>query len=484
MSTHHTRLIQDRATRYDQFLFSGDARILTEMRAHMETLRAALEREQDDELFARGCIGYAHALETSNDMIEATRTLNRGLARARTNETTYWLKVSLARHLMFRDNHEQIGALLDGWESVEDLSPQLRGTLARYHGIYFFEGVDDIDRAKACFQASITLARTYGLSRVEYLAHNQFAHICFKRADFQGVLEHCRRALLVGESATHVNTLPLHGNLALAHMALRDYEKAIECYKRVIDRVDEVETDERVCAATNLAWALIARGDLDSATEQNIAARRLWEQSNKTYGSIDLSAQAALLGYLRGDNVRDAIETMRAQYEAVSNASDRDFMALLLSLTPGPGEHTAPPYTFNVLIGERVWEALRSRDVESARGVELNGLEARLLELIGARSRELRATSDFKQIWSGEVELDLSRRHNARRLLAKLAQTPGEEVNTWDLFEAAWPEVPIHDPAVLNRLYTAVHRLRALGLEEIISSTGEGYTLDANVRFV
>jgi len=81
---------------------------------------------------------------------------------------------------------------------------------------------------------------------------------------------------------------------------------------------------------------------------------------------------------------------------------------------------------------------------------------------------------------AGRVRLG---RHGAlRRVLVRLAEErlsrPGVGVNVDDVIRAGWPEEVMLYEAGLQRAYTTIRRLRALGLERALLTRDEGYLLD------
>jgi hypothetical protein len=90
-------------------------------------------------------------------------------------------------------------------------------------------------------------------------------------------------------------------------------------------------------------------------------------------------------------------------------------------------------------------------------------------------------TKDASRITTPDGEtIDLERHGTLRRVLAALVtrQTP---LSAMELAEAGWPgEKVLHDAAML-RVYTAVRRLRKLGLEGLLRTYEDGYALDPRV---
>lgn len=91
--------------------------------------------------------------------------------------------------------------------------------------------------------------------------------------------------------------------------------------------------------------------------------------------------------------------------------------------------------------------------------------------------------------WSGEevleVELEeglvvsLKRRAPMRRILSalvRLAQRDANaELSVWEVFEAGWPGEQVEPEVASHRVYVTMNRLRGLGLEAYVLTTGDGY---------
>ncbi len=92
-------------------------------------------------------------------------------------------------------------------------------------------------------------------------------------------------------------------------------------------------------------------------------------------------------------------------------------------------------------------------------------------------SPDLLVEGDIEAITGAADRIDLTRRRVARKIMRTLIEAYPAPVDVWDLFETTWPEVVVTDPSALNRLYTAIHRLRALGLEELLVRSEDGYKI-------
>ncbi|HEY4176675.1 MAG TPA: tetratricopeptide repeat protein [Kofleriaceae bacterium] len=82
----------------------------------------------------------------------------------------------------------------------------------------------------------------------------------------------------------------------------------------------------------------------------------------------------------------------------------------------------------------------------------------------------------------GAQDVDLSKRHPLRRIVAALAHqrvtAPGDTLGFDELLAAGWPDERIAQAAALNRLHVALTTLRKLGLRDLLLSGERGYMFD------
>lgn len=85
----------------------------------------------------------------------------------------------------------------------------------------------------------------------------------------------------------------------------------------------------------------------------------------------------------------------------------------------------------------------------------------------------------------GRDGVNLGRRGALRLLLAALVdrrvRAPGTALSMDEMIAAGWPDERIAFESAQARVYTSVQRLRALGLEELLLTRGDGYLINPSV---
>ena|SRR5688572_29760673 len=83
---------------------------------------------------------------------------------------------------------------------------------------------------------------------------------------------------------------------------------------------------------------------------------------------------------------------------------------------------------------------------------------------------------------------DLARYGPARRLLDRLVEhrlaEPGRAISADALIDVGWPNEKMLHTAALLRVYSAIRRLRRLGLDGVLITRDDGYLLDPDAEIV
>lgn len=316
---------------------------------------------------------------------------------------------------------------------------------------------------------------------------------CFARrplGDLDGAAQAGLRALAYAHEARDLRLESMAEQaLGLVDHARRDHEAALGRFLRSLAAARQVD-DERAAgiALANRALTLIAIGDLDAAHEAYEAARASFVAAGDRYHVARILPLEVALARASGD-----LDAAEARYAgALEAVRDQDDLAGEVEL---------------LLEGARIAAVRRSRARAEARLAEAKlvarGLEDTFLaaeledvsrEVARAERGELtlRLDAEARAIElvggaAGRAKIDLSRRAALRRIVLALADRHAhgrgglapEEVR-----EAGWPGERMRPESASARVYMAIRRLRALGLEEAIVTTDDGYALSALVRIV
>jgi hypothetical protein len=133
-----------------------------------------------------------------------------------------------------------------------------------------------------------------------------------------------------------------------------------------------------------------------------------------------------------------------------------------------------------------VSEAIRSRgEVPEDVIISLERLRGAVMRWVAGARGPLYAPAHGRWLVSPTgVHVDLTRRPTLQRLLRALVtarmERPGIAISSADLVAAGWTG-ELHSEASANRLRVALCRLRQLGLEDVLLTTGTGWMLDPNV---
>jgi predicted ATPase len=245
-------------------------------------------------------------------------------------------------------------------------------------------------------------------------------------------------------------------------------------------------------ARRSLGWAKLAAGNVQDAQTELKLAFEGHRASGDVRGQADALAALGMCGCLSGA-LADGHASLQAAHELHVRSGDTvrrakvaemaDFVGLQLE---GAAKLTRA-------------ELLASAEAHAARGQHWREAldRFRLAEL----DKSAPASSEAKPApaalaWSVGPEarwleppqgerVDLMRHGSLRRVLDALTERrlarPGEALSADALLDTAWPgEKILHDAGML-RVYTAIRRLRKLGLGSMVITRDDGYLLDPSV---
>lgn len=109
-----------------------------------------------------------------------------------------------------------------------------------------------------------------------------------------------------------------------------------------------------------------------------------------------------------------------------------------------------------------------------------NGVEAPAAWTVGPAARWVRPP--------GGERMDLARHGSLRRVLDALVtrrlEAPGVAWSPGALIEAGWPDERVRYQSGLQRVYSVIRRLRALGLGGVLITRDDGYLIDPEIAVV
>lgn len=271
-------------------------------------------------------------------------------------------------------------------------------------------------------------------------------------------------------------------------------------------------------ARRSLGWALLALGEAgEAASVLDVALSATTKKREDVRSRADALAARGLARCFLGalaDGHRD-LETAHALHTASGDVLRRDKVAEMARLTGlglAGGEanatddlrasaeaHRAAGRLWRAAL-DLVWlanaspPAVRDALLEEAR---LTAEEAGVLpELAAALDPETPKADERGWVVGPEARnvrppdreaIDLARHGSLRRVLDALVEarltSPGRALSADALLEAGWPGEKVRYDSGMLRVYTAIRRLRRLGLEEVLVTRDDGYLLRQDVPF-
>lgn len=306
----------------------------------------------------------------------------------------------------------------------------------------------DLDGAARAGLAALAYAHEERDLRMEAMAEQALGLVEHARGAHAAALERYLRALAAARQAGDERAAGIaFGNQALTLLAMGDHAGAKEAYDAARACFAAAGDRYHLARIAPLEVALArASGDLDAAEARFAGALEAVRDQDDLAGEAELLLEGARIAALR--RARARAEARLAEAKLVARGLEDVFLAAEL---------------------EDV-----TREVRRAERGELTlklDAEARSVELTGGTA--------------GRAKIDLSRRAALRRILLALAgqHARGRSgLALAEVREAGWPGERMRAESASARVYMAIRRLRALGLDEAIVTTDEGYALSSLVR--
>ncbi|MBX3261097.1 MAG: AAA family ATPase [Labilithrix sp.] len=308
----------------------------------------------------------------------------------------------------------------------------------------------DLDGATRAGLVALAYAHEERDLGLEAMAEQALGLVEHARGDHAAALERYLRSLAAARRAGDERSAGIAlGNRALTLLSMGDhagaseaYEAARACFAAAGDRYHLARI-----APVDVALAR-GSGDLDAAESRFASALDAVRDHDDLAGEAELLLEGARIAALR--RARARAEARLAEATLVARGLEDVFLAAEI---------------------DDVTRAVR-RAERGELTLELDA-EARAVELTGGAA--------------GRAKIDLSRRPALRRILLALAErrARGERgLSSAEALEAGWPGERMRAESGSARVYMAVRRLRALGLDEVIVTTDAGYALSSLVHVV
>lgn len=254
-----------------------------------------------------------------------------------------------------------------------------------------------------------------------------------------------------------------------------------------------------------------ARGHGDALAAQGLAEIFLGARA-RGVESLEL-ARAIHVGQrdaLRADRVGDMLRLVAAPgAEGTEGASPDDLRRDETLLVAAAAEHEARGQGWRAALDHALLADLRARrgDADGARAARLLARASARVAGLGAVERALdesaraedSAAATSPPAWRiadgaravvrpDGTRLDLVRHGSLRRVLVALVtshrEASGHAMSAEAVLAAGWPGERVLHEAGMLRVYSAIRRLRRLGLADVLVTRDDGYLLDPKVAFV
>ena len=301
--------------------------------------------------------------------------------------------------------------------------------------------VGRLDEARALGLQALSIATTAGDRRLLAIAEHALACVHYAGGDATAAGDGWRRAL----AATRVAGAPRLEGIMLANLArlaydAGDYTAAAGCCAEA--RAALALRDDRF----HLARIEMLDGLVDARAGRHDDAERRLAQS------LDVAVEH--------DDLDGELEAREALAEAALLRADQALAARRVELFAA---------------------AARVSD-DAAWGPRVARLQAGVRDDAPPRAPALRLARDGRAMTLGDARVDLARRGPLRRVLRALVEArlanDGRALSTADVLAAGWPGEKMLPESGAARVYMAVRRLRALGLEALLTTSDDGYALD------
>ncbi len=455
------------------------------------TLAAVAQKDVPAPLLAHALAARANAELYSGGLVGATRSLERALASAiEAGEAALAarmasrLSVALAIQGRRADAEARRDEAAHALTHIDDTRCHAeihrdRATLLTRWGVPV--------EARAEAERALALFRKIGDRREEAFVQLQLGLRAYDDADLE---QASGRLAAVAAIVAELGDLKLEG-VALNNLAWIAQEHGNFDEARAL-RARALSLQERIGVAREIALVRLSEGLLDLEDEQPLRAEESLGAAVEALSAIgDMRfAPLALSGLGVAAAMRDRVDEARRRFTAADDAYAR-------AAAPHDRVTHALLRAHLVLAEARAAErddgpaevaALLARDDAASGGGAEQRYARRLLEKALSHRAVLQLGPEGRWFALGAERVDLSRRRALRLVLLALVDqrqsAPGVGIDGHRLFEAGWPGDRANVEAALNRVKTAVHQLRTLGLRKVLQTRDDGYVLDSDLAIV
>ncbi len=459
--------------RIDRCRLDKPIALLAQMVSELES--ALLDTGMDGELWAWGVLALKAGLRTAGRYHEYNGWLHRALEVAKETETQQWLWCAMAEYLhTYQQPHEAL-EVLDARAPVHG-SPQL----CIYHNhvrCVSLARARRFDEGLALASDGLEFALAQGSELGQCLALSDSCMLFIFKGDYRNALIFSQRLLAnPGLLAQDTDFMARQCTIA-ARICLRDFEAALrECsiFEQELVSIPQL-LDIRISTLHNKLVAALALTHWDGVLQTERQIHLLARKSNRSLGLSRLKMFRALVwafGPRQDPGLLSEALDMGVLEDSVDNAILLRLSLALIHNEPYEGEVIDHPLVRRELMGALVGE-------HGALNVCIEMLcpfEKVLFERFLGTGVSVHVRGDFEAVsFDGQTWVDLRRKRIGRRILQTLAGAAPKAVDAWSLFEAVWPDATVRSADDLNRLYAAIHRLKAAGLARLLSFDGAGY---------
>ncbi|CAN5882179.1 hypothetical protein BH11MYX2_BH11MYX2_04410 [soil metagenome] len=435
-----------------------------------------------DPRYAAAVVARGRAYRELGDFDAAELDLLSGLSSARTNrDTALCARAELALGELVEIEGKTVGAreyYLRALALVESSADAAARAHAHAHLAHAHRREGNLAATETHVAAASALYRAVGDREGEARMLYESAVVALFRQEFANARQRLDQGLALAQSleARQLEATLISG-LGVLLQEVGDLDAAIAHQTRAVQAFRDLGNRHREGSALYyLGGSYLERNEL-------VEALAVFEQAAVVIAAVGAHRYAALINSARAVAMTDAPPLARDAFADADRAaalceSERALAATLaihhLHLSPLPAE--ARLATARDLVASTTGDDPRFAMRVLSRALT-GGQASRAPTAWKVRSDG----SQFRP--PGAVEdVDLSKRHPLRRIVAALAHqrvtAPGDTLGFDELLAAGWPDERIAQAAALNRLHVALTTLRKLGLRDLLLSGERGYMFD------